>query len=117
MRKLPGRHGASILVELIAAFRIEAPDCLPQIEALTTTCKGTELALLAPSFAGNSAHLGALRLPSLALEIEQIANPSAGDERSGKVPTPPQAWTHFREAWDQLPPHPHAGPAELKPSG
>ncbi|HVS51996.1 MAG TPA: PAS domain S-box protein [Opitutaceae bacterium] len=102
MRALPGRHGDSLLPELIAAFVREEPGRMAEILRLTEAHDGAALAQVAHTMAGSCTSIGARHMRAAALALEQAARQAAWAEVAVRVAAVHNAWSHVRAALIRL---------------
>lgn len=98
MRELPGRHGPSLLPELVALFVRVEPGRLDEMTRLAEAGQTTDIAHLAHLMAGSCATIGAHEMQAAALRLEQAAVAGVVDDVARQLVALRVAWKRLEAA-------------------
>jgi PAS domain S-box-containing protein len=102
MRELPGRHGPSLLPELVALFLQEAPLRLEECARFAAARDAAGLARTAHLLAGSCASVGATAMRAAALGLEQAALAENGPGVTNGLVLLRQQWQHVHMLLEQI---------------
>ena len=102
LRALPGRHGLSLLPEVIALFRRDEAERLATLAELAAAQQTEVLATAAHTLAGSCANLGARELRVIAQELEKAARAGAWPEVARHLAALQLAWPRLNAALTAL---------------
>jgi two-component system sensor histidine kinase/response regulator len=95
---LPGRHGPSLLPEVITLFRRDEAERMAALARLAAAQRGDELATAAHTLAGSCANLGARALRVAAQELETAARAGDWTEVARHLSALQMAWPRLNAA-------------------